>query len=180
MQPLKTFACWPFIILSSIAVIVILSLISLYLPSQGADIPQLNNDGRYIQLKFTITMRPTTTQTLINYDSLGSQMTKTLDLLSGTFRVLSAAVEPNTRRKRRLGTQQSCHGSATLNLLIYMGIFPKTVCSTAHCHQKFVDTIRTNILKKFGSSSATLLIELSVGQLVSTPVQICSVNEIAA
>ena len=165
-------------------------------------------------------MNPTTTQTVINKDSLGSQVsfqyffylpeiglifyifqiTTTLGLPNGTFLVPSATIQPSTRRKRQsrlvdftspqifsifltiilFRAQLSCHNSPKLNVLMHMDTFPKTVCLTARCHQNFVDTIITKILQKFGSTSSTFLMELSVGQLVSIPAQICSANEIAA
>ncbi|CAF1435204.1 unnamed protein product [Adineta ricciae] len=185
------------IVLGIIAGVVVLSLLSLYLPNKADNmvINHNNNVIRTIDMALATSLDVNNIFNVGNYDSIGKQLEQYLGYSSSVLNVQWAAFSSNTltastskKKKREIsdvpsctnglaGTNNSEKKSANLGLTIRINKCPQSQCNSDHCVEKCLHVIKVDIQNKLGSNPFSFSITAVDGNVHSISSQLCSFQQ---
>ncbi|UJR19111.1 hypothetical protein I4U23_022242 [Adineta vaga] len=178
------------IILLIAACVIVISLLTLYLPERGSDIrPASENDVmKTFNTVFGTNLVAGTENGIVKYDSIAQQINEKLGYTSDILSIISATFgssqNANGRKKRQSsakiscnaafnGTQQNADNGNSLGLVFRINKCPKTKCLTSYCIGKCASQVQLKIQTVLGSTAFSLNIETTAGML-SLSAQFCS------
>ncbi|UJR12405.1 hypothetical protein I4U23_016582 [Adineta vaga] len=176
-------------VLCTIATVVVLSLIPIYLPSGGQSSTSNLSNRETIGTKFGTNIANGETHTVTNYDSIAAQFNAKMSYPEGTLGVVAAGFvdtvdsKNKIRKKRQISGQGSCATSLDQSMngdLFGLGFVirkcPRNACSTNFCIKKCAATIKATMLVKLSSSPFQFELETTNGKITVT-IQLCSFED---
>ncbi|CAF3623061.1 unnamed protein product, partial [Rotaria socialis] len=188
----NTYAAWSYFIaigfitcvLVSIAVLVIISLIPLYLPDPPVNTVYDSTKSDVIGTEYATSYElPITDLSYIpitNIQELGSEITTALKVKKNTISVITALMNTtsatqSSNRRRRLASceAETASGGAKVQIRLLI-TYPRQCGHSSACKANFLDTIR-HLLETMTVFSPILECQHGIGR-ISVPLQICRVE----
>ncbi|CAF1521710.1 unnamed protein product [Adineta ricciae] len=176
-------------VLFSIAAVIIISLIPLYLSRKGDGIKAATDTGdkRLIYTVYAVNSDITESQAITNLGSIGAQTNQFIGYSPNILTTASANyyVGPvtnigNRRRKREVQScfKTSCETSHKLVIGTYINACPHSNCRTSRCLDACVPKIKTEIQSKMPSTPFLFSITKADGTSSTILAQFCSLDHL--